>query len=266
MKPSVLIAAGCSWVAGRAIDIDPLDTTFNLDHVEDPAVVEQYSFAGILQRRLELDQLYFTASNASNNETQVRKIIDFIERNKDNYSRIFVLWGLTSVYRWEMYSATTGSIEPCVLGRKYTGGLKDEVQFYFKHLWNKDHMLEKLGNHVVTLNAYLNQQSIEHLFFNAFQGYTNQELKINTIDDGVFYRVKETNNDMLSYLCVKHNVKPSTSSVPWLNLLRPKIEMAYPNRAIKELQSQGALDCATAHPTIKAHAAIAEELYNYIRG
>lgn len=127
-------------------------------------------------------------------------------------------------------------------------------------------MLEKLGNHVVTLNAYLNQQGIEHLFFNAFQSYTNQELKINSIDDGVFYRVKETNNDMLSYLCVKHNVKPSTSSVPWLNLLRSTIETAYPNRAIKELQSHGALDCATAHPTIEAHAEIANELYNYIRG
>lgn len=266
MKPSVLVAVGCSWVAGRAIDIDPADTTFDLSHIEDPAVVAQYSFSGLLQKKLGFDQLYFIAANASNNETQVRKLINFIENNKDNYSQIFVLWGITSVYRWEMYSDSSKDIESCVFGRRYSEGLNEEVDFYFKHLWNKEYKLEQLGNHVVMLDAYLTQHGIEHLFFNSFDSYTDQDLMINSIDDNMFYRVRESKNDMLSFLCVKHNVKLTTTSVPWLNLVRPTVKQIYPNRAIKELQNKGVLDNATAHPTISAHSDIAEELYNYIRG
>ena len=65
---------------------------------------------------------------------------------------------------------------------------------------------------------------------------------------------------------LKNNVKLSTSSVPWLNLLKPTPDMQYHNRAVKELQNCGMLDSATAHPTVAAHALIADELYNYIKG
>ena len=50
-KPSLLLAAGCSWVAGKSIDCDPSSVTIDYDHVEDPAIVKQYSFSALLQKQ-----------------------------------------------------------------------------------------------------------------------------------------------------------------------------------------------------------------------
>lgn len=257
MKPSVLIAAGCSWVAGRAIDCDPSATEFNFSHVEDPESVKQHSFAGILQRRLDLDELHFIARNGSNNEEQCLNLVSFIEDNYKNYSTIFVLWGLTSIYRWQMYSASTGQSEACMVGKKFkVDALTKEVKYHFSHHWDKDTELKKLKNNVVLVNGYLKNLGIEHIFFNAFQSY-----KISDVPE--FYQGTEENNDLLSLLCVQNNVKISDSSVPWLNLLKPQ-DKQFNNTSVKELQKEHWLDQATAHPTIKAHKLIADELYNYI--
>lgn len=264
MKPSVLVAVGCSWVAGKSIDCDPTATTHDFDHVEDPAFVAENSFAGRLQKSLGLDQLHFIARHGASNAEQVRKLIDFVKNNKDDYSAIFVLWGITSIYRWEIYSNTTDQIEPCIWGRRYKNKeLQDESTYHFKHFWNKEYELEKLGNHITTLDAYLTAQDIDHLFFNSFQSYNNEDLKFD--NENLFYKIKESNNDMLSFLCQKNNVKLSSSSVPWLNLLKPTMAQTFPNNSVKELQKAGWLDNATAHPTVKAHKQIADELYNYIK-
>ena len=82
MKPSVLVAVGCSWVAAKCIDRDPAITTPDYDHVEDPAFVQEHSFAGQLQRRLGLDELHFIARHGASNEEQVRKLINFVKQNE----------------------------------------------------------------------------------------------------------------------------------------------------------------------------------------
>jgi len=263
MKTSLLIAAGCSWVAGRAIDTDPAATTFDLDHVEEPAFIEQYSFAGIVQRRLGLDQLHFIARSGSNNEEQFSNVISFIDNNHDNYSKIFVLWGITSIFRWQMYSSVTNQVEPCILGNRLKSkNLTDEVNYYFYHHWDKATELKKLGTHVVALNGYLKNLGIDHLFVNAFHGYNAQELGISNIPD--FYKCSEDNNDLLSLLCTKNKIATTVSKTPWLNLLRP-VEKQYISKSVKQLQNAGWLDRATAHPTVQAHDLIANELYDYIK-
>jgi hypothetical protein len=262
MKPSVLIAAGCSWVAGRAIDTDPAALTFDFNHVEDSAFVDQHSFAGLLQRKLGLDQLHFIAKNGTNNEEQFGSLVTFINNHHTEYSEIFVLWGLTSIYRWQMYSALTDQVEACAIGKKVTSEeLLADVKHYFSRHWSKDHELSKLGVNLITLNGYLKNLGIQHLFFNAFQSYNNSDLGIVTMPE--FYHVAEERNDMLSLLCTKSKVKFTKSSVPWLNLLKP-VTMQFNNKAIRNLQSTGWLDRATAHPTVKAHEVIANELYDYI--
>jgi hypothetical protein len=241
---SILLAAGCSWVAARAIDSDPTAESFDYDHVEDLAFVKKYSFAGLLQQKLGLDNLHIVAEHGSNNEEQIERIVNFVNQNTD--ADIFVLWGITSIYRWRMYSTTTGKVESCMVGRTFNTPLDKEVKYYFKHHWDKDTEIKKLNEQVVWLDSYLTKLGIDHLFFNAFQSYNNQD-------------------DMLQVLCRHANVTPSTSSVPWLNLSRDK-NTQFNSRAVKELQTQGWLDCATAHPTVKAHQVIAEELYKLIEG
>lgn len=241
MKPSVLVAAGCSWVVGK--NVDPKST-----------------FVQLLQENLELDEFVSLAENGSNNATQLHRLIKFIESNQDTYSRIFVLWGLTSIYRWEMYSATTNRVESCMVGKNLPK-IEEELKYYFTHFFNTDYELSKLGNQVSLLNGYLKNMDIGHLIFNSFQGYNNKDLDID-VDSKYFYQVEEKNNDMLSFLCQSNKIKLSTSSVPWLNLAGGD---QFNNNSIKELQTAGMLDDLDAHPTAQAHKLIANKLYDYIK-
>ena len=125
MKPSVLIAAGCSWVVGK--NVDP-----------------EYTFARQLQQHLGLDEFYSVARNGANNTEQINKLVDYVNSNHNQYSRIFVLWGITSIYRWEMYTALTDSVEACAVGRGQDE-LKKEVKYYFSHYFNEDYELKKLN-------------------------------------------------------------------------------------------------------------------------
>jgi hypothetical protein len=262
MKASLLVAVGCSWVAAKAIDTDPTTTTINWSHQEDPAFVKQYSFAGLLQQNLGLDQIHFIAQSGSNNDEQLRKLVAFIDTNRDNYSRIFVLWGLTSIYRWEMFSSTINKVESCVAGSipfNPNPEFRNEVKYYFSHFWNKEYELEKLGNSVLLASGYLTNMGIEHLFFNSFQAYNNNDLKISPVSN--FYKVTETENDMLTFLCKTAGVSTNIEGL-FLNFLAPNME--FPTH-VRELQQQVLLDRATAHPTVQAHKLIADELYEYIK-
>ena len=265
MKPSVLVAVGCSWVAGAFIDCDPVNTNFDYDHKVDPDFRDKNSFAGLIQQRLGLDQIYFIARDGASNDNQVRNLISFIDSNKDNYSRIFVLWGLSSIYRWEIYSSILNAVEDNAYGRiDHKPGIEEEVKYYFSHFWNLEHELEKLGNKILLVDGYLTSLNIEHLFVNSFQGYSANDLKIKNIKDKDFYLPAESENDLVSLLCRKNNIYIKQSKMPFLNLLRPAAKQMNSSN-IRELQQSGWLDCATAHPTVKAHQLIADELYNYIK-
>lgn len=269
MKPSVLVAAGCSWVSAKYIDRDPNADTIDFEHVEDPAVVSEYSFAGQLQRRLGFDQLELLASSGSNNDQQSKRIVEFVDNNRDKYSSIFVLWGLTSLYRWDMYSESTEDVKSCVYGMPAHRSVRSqekfeqEVKTYFTLFWNREYELEKLGQKVLLLDGYLNSLKINHLFFNSFQSYTDQDLKIKRIGDNHFYNIKQENNDMLSLL-QKHTKIKTNKNKNWLNLFVDKDkQLNGPN--IKDLQNSGWLDRATAHPTIKSHRVIADKLYDFVK-
>lgn len=247
MKSSILLAAGCSWTVGK--NVDP-----------------KFTFAQLLQHKLGIDEFYSVAKNGSNNTTQLKQITDFINDHGKQYAKIFVLWGLTSIYRWEMYSTVTNQIEECMIGKNsLNSDLEKELKYYFSHFFNAEYELSKLGKQIILLNGYLKNLEIDHLIFNSFQGYNSKDLQINDIDTNYFYQVEEKNNDMLSFLCQVSNTKISTSKVPWLNLARNSADEQFNNSSIKELQNTGLLDTVDAHPTVQAHELIANQLYDYIK-
>jgi hypothetical protein len=265
MKPSILLAAGCSWVAGAFMDCDPAATEFDYDHIVDAEFRNTNSFAGLLQQRLGLDTVHFIAQDGASNDNQVRQLTSFIDSNQHNYSRIFVLWGVSSIYRWETYSAALNSVEDNAYGRiNHKPGIEEELKYYFSHFWNQDYELEKLGNKILLLDGYLTSLNIDHLFVNSFQGRSATELKIQNIKDKNFYLSTNSENDLVSLLCRQNRIYIKQSTVPFLNLLRPAAKQMNSSN-IRELQQLGWLDCATAHPTVKAHQLIADELYNYIK-
>jgi hypothetical protein len=265
MKPSVLIAVGCSWVAGAYMDTNPTATDFDYNHQVDTEYRDQNSFAGLVQQQLGLDQIHFVARNGASNDNQLRNLIAFLNRHKDEYSKIFVLWGLTSIYRWEVFSNTLGYIEDSAFGRDtHKPEVLEEIKYYYSHFWNREYELEKLGNKILLANGYLKSLNIDHLIFNSFQGYSTEEMLVKNIEPKYFYHHNTSDNDLLSFLCNKNNVQIKKTSVPFLNLLRPAAKQMN-SSSIRELQKSGWLDCATAHPTVKAHKKIANELYDYIK-
>jgi len=232
-----LIAAGCSWVVGKNVDTD-------------------YVFARQLQQRMGIDQFHSIARNGASNTEQINTLVEYINSNYDQYSRIFVLWGVTSIYRWEMYSSVTNAVEACTLGRG-PAELKKEIKHYFTHYFNDAYELKKLNTQVIMLDGYLKSLDIDHLFVNSFQSYQVDA------DSQYFYQVNEEHNDMLSLLCRANKIKISASSVPFLNLLPPGTK--FNNHSVRELQRTGWLDQESAHPTVQAHTLIANELYDYIK-
>jgi hypothetical protein len=260
MKPSVLIAAGCSWVAGRAIDTDPVTTDYDYDHVEDPNFVQQHSFAGILQKKLGLDNFIMLARNGTNNEQQVHSIVDWITDNADQYSKLFLLFGITSTHRWQMYSSTAKEVIPCALGMsgKNNPELAEEFKYYTKHFLSNELEVSRLSVSLRMLDGYLNNLKIDHLFVNSFQSYSFDS----SFAD--YYRVNEQKNDLLNFLCETNDIHVPRTSFPFLNLFG-KGKHQYLTEEIIALQNIGMLDRATAHPTAKAHQLIADELYSYIR-
>ncbi|CAB4129179.1 hypothetical protein UFOVP112_277 [uncultured Caudovirales phage] len=264
-KPSVLIAVGCSWVAGAYMDTDPATTEFVFDYKVDKKFRDQYSFAGLLQQKLNLDQIHFVARDGASNDNQLRNLLAYLDTHRQDWSDIFVLWGLTSIYRWEIYSNSLGRIEDSAYGRTLQNEIiEEETKYYFSHFWNKEFELEKLGNSVALLNGYLNNLGIKHLFVNSFQGYSAEDLKIKNISPEWFYMPDDSSNDLLSMLCKSNDIEVAKSKMPWLNLVRPK-ESQFNTKAVRELQKHGWLDVATSHPTVKAHSLIADKLYNYIK-
>ena len=238
-KPSLLLAAGCSWVVGKNVEL--------------PSI-----FAKLLQEQLGLDEFHSVARNGSNNTEQIDQLVNYITAHHTEYSQIFVIWGVTSLYRWEMYSASANQVIPCAIGRGTdTEEIKKEVKYYFSHFWDKDYELKKLTTQTNMLNGYLKSMNINHLFVNSFQS-----CQLN-IDDQYFYHVAEPDNDIMSFLCRTNGIKISNSRVPFLNLVKP--EEQFNSNSVKELQQAGWLDQDSAHPTIKAHKAIADELYKYIK-
>lgn len=259
MKPTVLVAAGCSWVAGRAIDTNPTATEFDFTHVEDPAFVQTHSFAGLLKNKLGLNEFVMLAKNGTNNEEQIQSITNFIAKEQGNYSNVFVLFGVTTPYRWQMYSASVDAVVPCSLGmdRKNQPSLDEEFKYYTKHFFSKDFEESRLATQLLMLDGYLTNLNIKHLFFNSFYSYN-----VN-VDRQSYYRVNERDNDILKLLCVRNGVGGPRSSMPFLNQFG---KTQYLPREVTELQKLGMLDLATAHPTVVAHKLIADELYSYIEG
>jgi len=248
LKPSLFIAAGCSWVAGKSIDLDPTSNTIAWDHVEDVEFVKQHSFAGILQKSLGYDNLEIVAVSGSNNTEQISRVVNFLQHSRQTYSRVFVLWGITSLHRWQMYSSSTNSVEDCVhtsIPFKTNKEFREEIKYYFSHFFNEEYELEKLNTQAIMFSGYLQSQNVDHLFVNSFQ---NNPVQVNR-----FYPV-----DLLSLLYQEQGIK---SGEPFLNVMLPNQQFP---RAIRQLQQAGWLDTATAHPTVKAHALIAKKLAEYL--
>jgi hypothetical protein len=123
----LFIAAGCSWTRGWGAVDDCLyfaDPNFK----DDREFVRNQSYAGLVAKSLGIDAILMLAIPGSNNETQARLIINFLQKNRNQYRRVFVLWGLTSHLRWELYSNNINAPSMFMLGSVVPPGKEKELK------------------------------------------------------------------------------------------------------------------------------------------
>jgi hypothetical protein len=252
----LFIAAGCSWTRAWGSVDDCLyfsDPNFK----DNKDFIKNRSYAGIMAKNLGIDRLLMLAIPGSNNETQSRLLIEFLQKNRHLFKRIFVLWGLTSHLRWELYSNNINAPSMFMLGSPVPPGKERERKWYLVNHWNEQFELIKLGQRIVLTSSYLDKLDVEHLFFPVFESFGNHNMDLRFMSDKNYFYSNNQHNDMLSQWCNTNNIA------------RPQQILSNPfdhqdQHKLDQLIDLGYLNARHAHPSAKGHADIAERLIQYI--
>jgi hypothetical protein len=252
----LFIAAGCSWTRGWGAVDDCLyfaDPNFK----DDREFVRNQSYAGLVAKSLGIDTILMLAIPGSNNETQARLIINFLQKNRNQYRRVFVLWGLTSHLRWELYSNNINAPSMFMLGSVVPPGKEKELKWHLINHWNEEFELLKLSQRIISTSAYLDKVNVEHLFFPVFESFSNHNMDLTHILDQNYFNVNTKNNDMLSQWCIENNIE------------RPDQILSSPydsqdQKKLNQLVKLGYLNPVHAHPNVVGHKDIATRLIDYL--
>jgi hypothetical protein len=253
--PDVFIAIGCSWTrAWGAVDNCP---DFDLLYQDDLKFYNNESFAGKICNHLGFTSKIVMALPGSNNDTQTRFLIELLQKNRNKFRRVFVLWGITSHLRWELYSNKINAPSMYMLGSSVPEGKDTERKWHIVNHWNNEFEIERLSQKIVTTSAYLKMLDIDHLFFPAFESYNNTNMNLSNIDSKNYFNINSPCNDMLHIWGKEHGV----------HLKEPVLSNPYSGTDKSNLESLvklGYLNKVHAHPSIQGHADISRRLIQYI--
>ena len=249
-KPDLFVQFGCSW--SRAWGSDPSEPyPFDSHYKENIEFLSTHSYMALLADYLKIPNRVNFSLSGSNNDTQSRLMVEFVERNRHKFNRVFVSWGITSIYRWELYCNRIDAPWDYMQGTNPKHESAKEMQYYFKHHWDKGWQLQLLANKILTMSAYLATNHVEHLFFPVFQQYNQHNMMIKTLPKKVLFGSELYNNDMLSLMCQHESIDSPDDFMA---------DPIYPDHRVKLLIEKNYLSQKHAHPTKKGHEFIAQQL------
>jgi hypothetical protein len=249
----LFVAFGCSWT--RAWGSYPKETMVGLPgYVENTEFLSTKSYMALIADHLDIERRFNFAQCGSNNDTQARLIIEFVQKNRSRFNRVFLLWGITSIYRWELYCNRIDAPWSYMRGSHVPRDEQAELEHYFKHHWEKSYQLDRLADRIVTLSAYLESQQVEHCFFPVFQAYNQHNLALPNLPKQLFRQEKHT-NDMMGLMCENESLDAIDDFLSDAN-----------NRdtRINDLIQAGYLSQHHAHPTEKGHRFIADNIIEWL--
>lgn len=250
----IIVAIGCSWTRAWGYhdnDIHSNDPT----RKDDIDFLYHQSYVGIVRAYLKLDSMLITAIPGSNNEMQIRLLMDFLKNNETKFDKIFVLWGITSHTRWELYSNVIEAPSMFHIGSDVPTGKEKEREWFLKYHYNEEFQLEKLENLIRLTHGYLNNKKIEHLFFPTFTNYNNKNLYLQDVSDSCFYKKNFNENSMLDMMFKYCNQKPIKNflSNPYNQKDNNKIRILIEKKIFSKL----------AHPNKFGHKLIGDKLIEH---
>ena len=253
-KTDLLITFGCSWTLGIGCGYKPGMSQKEYHKVShDPKYNDNHSFRSVLSKNLHLTNLNFSLPAASNQQ-QFRLAKEFFptmrfDEYRRTYSKIIVLWGITSTARNEMYSNDSNQL----LNFQYVKPLHTDriIKAVGIHSYNHEHEVRTLNNEICFWNDYFANKGITNFWFDSFNHHEYDNYYHNLIN---FTGPKRDLLSQLSFLNNFHDIDNKYHQSKW------EIDT---NR-IPPLIDAGILNPISNHPTVQGHLQIAELFKPYI--
>ena len=170
MPNKLLITFGCSWTYGVGVGYRPGMSLRN-NNFWDKALADSLSFRGIISKKLDFTNKNFSLGGSSN-QKQFRLAKEYFgsnefDRDRKQYDSIVVLWGITSIYRNELYTNLTD--ETINFLYSYPDSLHNKSRDqYLKYFFNDHNEIRNLARDILFWNKFFSHNGITNYWFDTF--------------------------------------------------------------------------------------------------
>lgn len=167
----LLITFGCSWTYGIGLNYQP---GMNFEQYEkvsrDQTVADNFSFRGLLAKKHNYTNKNFSYGGASN-QGQFRRAAQYFSsleflNDKQEFDHIIVLWGITSIYRDEIYLNTHGRLNDYFYGHKNIE--RKYIEQRFKKTFDEHNEIRKLSLDILLWDSFFKAHGITNYWYDTF--------------------------------------------------------------------------------------------------
>ena len=170
MPKKLLITFGCSWTYGVGVGYSP-GMTVAKNNFHDKDLADNLSFRGIVAKKLGYTNKNFSLGGSSNQQ-QFRLAKEYFssnafDRDRLYYNEIVVLWGITSIYRNELYSNLidqTINFMYSDVGSLHNKGLEQ----YLKYFFNDDNEIRNIALDILFWDKFFSKNGVTNYWFDTF--------------------------------------------------------------------------------------------------
>jgi hypothetical protein len=168
---ALLITFGCSWTYGVGVGYhDNMSLEQYQKIAWDESICNDLSFRGELSKKYNLFNLNFSRGGSSN-QKQFRLARLFFSspqwiKLKNQYTKIIVLWGITSIYRYELYNNFNNQVQDVFLTQTDPNNPISQplLKYSFSHEWE----VSVVATEMRFWNQYFLSQDINNIWFDTF--------------------------------------------------------------------------------------------------
>ena len=238
----LLVTFGCSWVYGQGVNYKENMSydDFKKD-INNTDLCNRLSFRNILSQNYNRNNLNF-AENSSSNQRQFRLAEEYFLSKSNRWFAnrdIVVLWGITSVYRNELFNNKKKTYDNFSLGERGIG------KMFLKEHFDYNEELKKLSGRMKFFNYFFKDKKIKNFWFTSFNDHIYQYDVENLLFNG---------HSLLNLLINNYG---TNDSYHWNNW-GEDYESMPTDKNIKKAIELKVVDPYSCHPTKESHQKIAD--------
>ncbi len=170
MPKKLLITFGCSWTYGVGVGYRP-GITVTQKLWGDKDLLDNLSFRGLVSKKLNYTNKNFSQGGSSN-QKQFRLAKEYFGSNqfdndKEYYDEIVVLWGITSIYRNELYHNLVDKTINFMYSYDHSLHNKSREQ-YFKYFFDDDNEIRNLSLDILFWDKFFSKNGVSNYWFDTF--------------------------------------------------------------------------------------------------